>query len=198
MQLNKIIKLVISVAVVLAVALTVWYMSYPEQKESVEVGFSTSWSVEKADTGIKVQNEFTEGVIPVISFEYNNRNYTTIEGEKGLTIEIKKESFDDLLKYAENGNISQAHVVASGNRVYAVYVLIDNGQPYFSAEKLIDVDYSNYKIALEKGDESKNIVHFEQNLATTYIATILITIIASFVTWILLWAKRSPDFGKIS
>ena len=186
--MNKIIKLAVSVVIVLVVASTVWCMSYPKQKEPIEIGFSASWPVEKADIGIEVQNEFIEGV-PVINFEYNNRNYTTIEREEGLTAEIKKESFDDLLKYAENGSTSQSHVIAPGGKVYAIYVLIDNGQPYFSAEELIDIDLGSYKIILERKDESKTIIYFKQNATMTFIATILAAIITFFVVLVLLWTK---------
>ena len=187
--MNKKIKVVISVAVVLAVALTVWHISYPEQKESVEIGFSTSWPVEKADIGIKVQNKFIGGV-PVINFEYNNHNYTTLEGERGLTAELKKEPFDDLLECAENGRISQAHATAVGGKVFVVYVLIDNGQPYFSTEKLIDIDSGSYEIILEKKGENKTIVHFKQSMLSTLLETTLATIVASFAVMLILLRTR--------
>lgn len=186
--MNKKIKLAISIVTVLFIASASWYMSYPEQKEPVEVGFSNAWPVEKADIGIKIQDELVEG-IPVINFEYNNRNYTTLREGEGLTIEPKEESFNDLLKYVENGSISQAHATAPGSKVYAVYVLIDNKQAYFSTEKLIDVDHICHGITLEKKNKDKTIVCFDQKILFTIIATILFTIIGFLIVLVTLWTK---------
>ena len=186
--MNKIIKTIVSVAIVLAVALATWYMTYPEQKESIEVGFTDAWPIEKTDTNIEIQNELVEGV-PVINFKYNNRSYTTLEGEEGLTVNPKKESFNDLLKYVENGNISQTHATVSGGRVYSVYVLIDNKQAYFSTEKLIDVDSCYYGVTLEKKDEAKTIVCFNQRIVFTIFVTIVFTVIGFFIVFVSLWIK---------
>ena len=163
-------------------------MSYPEQKEPIEVGFSNAWPVEKADIGVKIQDKLVKG-IPVISFEYNNRNYTTLKEGEGLTVEPKEESFNDLLKYVENGSISQAHATAPSGEVYAVYVLIDNKQAYFLTEKLIDVDHICYGITLEKKNKDKTIVCFDQNILFTIIATILFTIIGFLIVLVTLWTK---------
>ena len=191
--MNEKIKLVIvSIAIVSAVALITWDMAYPEPKESIEIGFADAWPVEKADNGIIIQNELV-GKIPVIKFEYNNRNYTTAEEEEGLTVEPRRESFDDLLMYVENGSISQAHATALGGKVYIVYALVDNGQVYFSTEELIDTDPGNYGITLEKKDESKTVVHFNQRMSSTLILTILVTILASFVVIALLWVKKQDS-----
>jgi len=192
--LNKRIKLAISIVVVLFIASASWYMNYPEQKEPVEVGFSNAWPVEKADVGIKIQDKLVKG-IPIISFEYNNRNYTTLEGGEGLTVEPKKESFNDLLKYIENGSISQAHATAPDGKVYAVYVLIDNKRAYFSTEELIDIDHLYYEITLEKKNEGKTIVCFDQWIVFTIIATILFTAIGFIVVLVALWTKPT-NFEK--
>ena len=194
--MNKRIKLTISIVIVLSIALTSWYISYPEQKEPVEVGFSNAWPVEKADIGIKIQDKLVEG-IPVISFEHNNRNYTTLEEGEGLTIEPKEESFNDLLKYVENGSISQAHATTPNGKVYAVYVLIDNKQAYFSTEELIDIDHICYGITLEKKNETKTVVCFHQKIVFTIISTILFTIIGFIIVLVSLWMKR-PNSKKIS
>ena len=179
---------VIAVVIATVAGLAVWYMLYPEQKESVEVSFSADWPVEKTDNGIEIQNKFI-GEVPVVGFEYNNRNYTTKEREEGLTTEIKKESFDDLLDYAENGSISQAHVIAPDGKVFAVYILIANGQPYFSEKKLIDVDSGSYNIILERESENKTIVHFRQNTTILSLLTGLIVVIVFFVALLMLWTK---------
>ena len=187
LQLNKKIKIVISVVIVLIVASMTWYLSYPEEKESVEVGFADAWPVEAADANIKIQDELKEG-IPVVKFKYNNRNYTTAVGEEGLTVEPRKEAFEDILEYIESGNTSQIHATMIGGKIYAVYVLIDNGQVYFSTEELINVDSSNYLVTLEKKDENRTIVHFKQGMALTLMLTVLITIITSFIV-LASWVK---------
>ena len=186
--MNKRIKLALSIVIVLSIALASWYISYPEQKEPVEVGFSNAWPVEKADIGIKIQDKLVKG-IPVISFEYNNRNYITLEEGKGLTVEPKEESFNDLLKYVENGSISQAHATTPNGKVYAIYVLIDNKQAYFSTEELIDIDHICYGITLEKKNEDKTIVCFNQKIVFTIIATILFTVIGFLIVFVALWIK---------
>ncbi|MEA2097659.1 MAG: hypothetical protein U9P70_01085 [Patescibacteria group bacterium] len=129
----------------------------------------------------------------MVNFEYNNRNYTSIEENKGLTVDPKKESLDDLLKYVENGNTSQAHIATTYSKVYAVYVLIDNGQLYFSTEELIDLDSSVYGVTIEEKNESKTIVHFNQKMWSTLFLTILVIFIASFIVFAQLWVKKPPD-----
>lgn len=194
--MNKRIKLALSIVIVLSITLASWYISYPEQKEPVEVGFSNAWPVEKADIGIKIQDKLVKG-IPVISFEYNNRNYITLEEGEGLTVEPKEESFNDLLKYVENGSISQAHASTPNGKVYAVYVLIDNKQAYFSTEELIDIDHICYGITLEKKNEDKTIVCFNQRIVFTIIATILFTVIGFLIVFVALWIKKPTNSKKI-
>ena len=186
--MNKRTKIIVSVLIVLAVALTTWYMSYPEQKEPVEIGFANTWPIEKANISIEIHDELIEG-IPVVKFEYNDHGYTTLEGGKGLTVNPKKESFNDLLKYVENGSISQTHATTFGGKVCAVYVLIDNGQVYFSTEDLIEFDASNYEAILEKKNESRTIVHFDHRMALTFILTVLVTALSIFIVLAMLWIK---------
>ncbi|MCK5475475.1 MAG: hypothetical protein KAI71_02750 [Candidatus Pacebacteria bacterium] len=186
--MDKKTKLVISVVIVLAVALITWCMTYPEQKEPIELGFTDAWPVERADASIEIQNELVEGV-PVINFKYNNRSYTTLGGEEGLTVDLKEESFNDLLDCVEHGSISQSHAIASGGRIYAVYTLIDNRQVYFSKEKLIDIDSCFHGITLEKKDEAKTIVCFDQRIVYTIFVTMVFTVIGFIIVFVSLWMK---------